>query len=101
VRSSNPVLSGLGQAATRERAAGSGYGIYPPAGYGQVAPVAPGGTMTLDDVVVRTVGLLALTGLSGVAGAILLHGPLLALAMIGSMLAGLVLVLVISSCSAW
>jgi uncharacterized YccA/Bax inhibitor family protein len=97
VRSSNPVLSRLGQAATQERGAGSGYGIYPPAGgYGQTAPVAPGRTMTLDDVVVRTVGLLALTGISGAASAVLLRGPLLALAVIGSMLAGLVLVLVIS-----
>ena len=94
MRSSNPVLSRLGNVGAQERPAG-GYGIYvPPGGY--TAPVVPGRTMTLDDVVVRTVGLLALTGIAGAASWLLLHGPLMALAMIGSMLAGLVLVLVIS-----
>jgi len=74
VKSSNPVLSRLGQAADRERAAGhgpSGYG-QPSAGaahelgeytLGRTAPVT-GQTMTVDDVVVRTVGLLGVTGVS-------------------------------------
>src|SRR5690349_22172331 len=100
VRSSNPVLTRLGQAATqaadRQRPA-DGYGIYP-SGYpsGPVAP-ARADMMTLDDVVVRTVALLALTGLAGAASWLLLpDGPLATLAAIGSSIAGLVLVLVIS-----
>jgi uncharacterized YccA/Bax inhibitor family protein len=93
VRSSNPVLNRLGDAATRERA--GGYGIYVPTD-GYTAPAAASRPMTLDDVVVRTVGLLVLTGLAGAASWLLLHGPIMALAMIGSMVAGIVLVLVIS-----
>jgi uncharacterized YccA/Bax inhibitor family protein len=92
VRSSNPVLSRLGQAATTQRPA-DGYGIYP-AGAG---PVVQADRMTLDDVVVRTVALLALTGLAGAVSWLLLpDGPAAWLAVIGSSLAGLVLVLVIS-----
>src|SRR5439155_14533271 len=71
VRSSNPVLSRLGQAATSQRPA-DGYGIYPS------GPVAPGRAdrMTLDDVVVRTVGLLALTAVAGALSWLLLpEGP--------------------------
>jgi uncharacterized YccA/Bax inhibitor family protein len=52
--------------------------------------------MTLDDVVVRTVGLLLLTGVTGALSWVFLDGPVMALAMIGSVIAGLVLVLVIS-----
>jgi uncharacterized YccA/Bax inhibitor family protein len=96
VQSSNPVLTRLGQAARLERAAGTGYGIYSPAGHAPT-PVTTAGVMTLDDVVVRTVGLLLLTGVSGAASWLLLTGgPLTALAMIGSSLAGLVLGLVIA-----
>src|SRR5690349_16715543 len=69
VKTSNPVLSRLGQAAERERTAG--YGPYGPAGhagygqpgYGQPYPTADGypaappavQPMTVDDVVVKTV----------------------------------------------
>ena len=96
MRSSNPVLSRLGQVATQQRATGGGYGIYPGAAPGY-APPAAGRTMTLDDVVVRTVGLLVLTGAAGAASWLLLpNGPVLALAVFGSMIAGLVLGLVIS-----
>jgi uncharacterized YccA/Bax inhibitor family protein len=126
VRSSNPVLTSLGEAATRERggAAPRGYG-YPPAppaqgGYGYPpAPPAQGGygyppastgyppappvpavgrTMTLDDVVVRTIGLLLLTGISGAAAWALLppQSGIETLALFGSMIAGLVLGLVIA-----
>ena len=96
MRSSNPVLSRLGQVATQARATGGGYGIYPGATPGY-APPAVGRTMTLDDVVVRTVGLLVLTGAAGAASWLLLpNGPVLALAVFGSMIAGLVLGLVIS-----
>src|SRR5215218_428386 len=66
VRSSSPVLSRL----IPETKPG-----YPPPAYGQGAPAYPGQSavitpaqtdrMTIDDVVVRTVGLLALTGVSG------------------------------------
>ena len=95
MRSSNPVLSRLGQVATRERATGGGYGIYPGAAPGYAPPV--GRMMTLDDVVVRTVGLLALTGIAAAASWTLLPtGPVLALAVFGSMIAGLVLGLVIA-----
>jgi uncharacterized YccA/Bax inhibitor family protein len=78
-------LTRLGEAASRERASG---------GYG---PLSTDRMMTLDDVVVRTVGLLALTGVSGALSWNLLpEGPVMFLAMIGSVLAGLVLGLVIS-----
>lgn len=63
MRTSNPVLTRLGQAAAQERAAAaSGYG-YPTAG-GYATPPAVR-TMTVDDVVVRTVALLAITGVVG------------------------------------
>jgi uncharacterized YccA/Bax inhibitor family protein len=54
--------------------------------------------MTLDDVVVRTVALLAITGIAGAASWVLLpsNSPVMLLAMIGSSLAGLVLGLVIA-----
>jgi uncharacterized YccA/Bax inhibitor family protein len=108
VQSSNPVLTRLNEAATRERGAGAGSGAPPgygqPAGYGGYqppagypSPVVSGRTMTVDDVVVRTVGLLALTGVTGAISWYLLKGsPLVPLAMIGSSLAALVLGLVIS-----
>jgi uncharacterized YccA/Bax inhibitor family protein len=89
VRSSNPVLGRLGQVATQQRPGPGGYGIYQ-----QTSERA----MTLDDVVVRTVMLLALTGISGAASWILLPptGGIVFLAMVGSLIAGLVLGLVIS-----
>ncbi len=93
MRSSNPVLTRLGQAAQQERAAG-GYGIYqPPTGF------VTSRMMTLDDVVVRTVGLLALTGITGAVSWTLLDGPLgsaVSLAAFGSCFAGMGLGLVIS-----
>lgn len=115
MQSSNPVLNRLGQAAQQERQAGhqaghqagygpttSGYG--PPAtpGYGPLSPAGFGPQsssrmMTLDDVVVRTVALLAVTGITGAVSWLLLpDGPMMSLALIGSMLAGFVLAMVIS-----
>jgi uncharacterized YccA/Bax inhibitor family protein len=83
VQSSNPVLTRLGEAATQERASGGGY--------------ATDRFMTLDDVVVRTVGLVFLTAISAALSWNLLpNGPIVALATIGSVLAGLALGLVIS-----
>jgi uncharacterized YccA/Bax inhibitor family protein len=82
VRSSNPVLTRLGEAASAERSSIS---------------YATDRMMSLDDVVVRTVGLLVLTCVSAaLSWNLLTAGPILAVAAIGSMLAGLVLGLVIS-----
>lgn len=84
LRSSNPVLGRLGQAAQAERT-GAGYGI------------DTGRSMTIDDVVTRTVLLVALTAVTAAISWVTLQGgPVTALATIGSSLAGLVLVLVIS-----
>jgi uncharacterized YccA/Bax inhibitor family protein len=84
VRSSNPVLTRLGEAASAERSIGYG-------------PITTDRMMSLDDVVVRTVGLLVLTGVSGaLSWNLLTGGPNLAVAAIGSSLAGLVLGLVIA-----
>lgn len=100
MQSSNPVLTRLGEAASQERAGGAvGYGQghapgYPPPGY----PQAPARTMTMDDVVVRTVGLLALTGVTaGISGWLLpTDSPVTLIAMVGSALSALVLGLVIA-----
>jgi uncharacterized YccA/Bax inhibitor family protein len=109
VKTSNPALARVSQAAAQERAAGHapGYGPYPHAGYGepgQPYPTAPGYApapptvrpMTVDDVVIRTVGLLALTGIAGAIAWILVPlesvpGPLA-----GAAIVGLILGLVIS-----
>jgi len=105
VKTSNPVLARLGQAAERERAAG-----YAPAGpygqpaYGQPYPAAPGypavppmvQPMSIDDVVVKTVALLAITGASAAAAWVLVPDALVGAAWIGAALVGLVLGLVIS-----
>ena len=84
MQSSNPVLTRLGEAANAERSA---------VGYG---PLTTDRMMSLDDVVVRTVGLLLLTGVAGAISWNFLSGPAALLAMIGSAIAGLVLGLVIS-----
>jgi uncharacterized YccA/Bax inhibitor family protein len=99
VKSSNPVLSRLGQAAERGRATG-----YGPAGYGQPYPTAPGYSvapataepMTIDDVVVKTVMLLGVTGISAIAAWNLIPDALLGAAWIGAAIVGLVLGLIIS-----
>ena len=110
MKTTNPVLSRLGQAAERERSAG-----YPPAGpygpaagqpgYGQPYPIGHGGypaappavqPMTIDDVVVKTVMLLGITGVSAVAAWNLVPDALLGPAWIGAAIVGLVLGLIIS-----
>jgi uncharacterized YccA/Bax inhibitor family protein len=100
VQSSNPVLTRLGEAAANERSAAAtgGYGAGVPSGYAPgYAPTAPVRAMTLDDVVVRTVILLAVTGLTGAAAWIFLpDGPIVTLALFGSMISALVLGLVIA-----
>jgi uncharacterized YccA/Bax inhibitor family protein len=118
VKTSNPVLSRLGQAAERERAAGyapagpygqpgyqqqPGYGPagYQQPGYGQQyppAPAAPSATqpMSIDDVVVKTVTLLGILGVSAAAAWVLVPDALTSVAWIGAAVVGLVLGLVIS-----
>ncbi|MEU4215554.1 Bax inhibitor-1/YccA family protein [Actinoplanes sp. NPDC026623] len=108
MRTSNPVLSRLGEAAERERSAGHApAGPYGPAagqpGYGQPYPTAEGylvppavQPMTVDDVVVKTVALLGLTGVSAVAAWNLVPDSLLGIAWIGAAMVGLVLGLIIS-----
>ncbi|HET8681171.1 MAG TPA: Bax inhibitor-1/YccA family protein [Micromonosporaceae bacterium] len=122
MKTSNPVLSRLGETAAQQRAGGyaqpgyaqpgygqPGYGQYGHAqpGYGRPGgypaaegypPAAPPAVrpMTIDDVVVRTVGLLALTGLAGALAWVLVPDRLLFPVWIGAALVGLVLGLVIA-----
>jgi len=109
VKTSNPVLSRLGQAAERERSAGyNPAGPYGPAagqpGYGQPYPTAQGypaaapavQPMTVDDVVVKTVILLGITGVSAVAAWNLIPDSLLGISWIGAAVVGLVLGFIIS-----
>ncbi|GAA0796068.1 Bax inhibitor-1/YccA family protein [Spirilliplanes yamanashiensis] len=110
MKTSNPVLSRLGQAAERERMAGyAPAGPYGPAtgqpGYGQPYPTADGGfpaapptvqPMTIDDVVVKTVTLLGVTGISAVAAWNLIPDAVAGPAFFGAAILGLVLGLVIS-----
>jgi uncharacterized YccA/Bax inhibitor family protein len=94
VQSSNPVLTRLGE--SRQQ---GGFNAPPDLGTYDVSPVDTGRDrlMTLDDVVVRTVALLLLTGIAGAfSWALLPPGPVATLMLVGSVLAGLVLGLVIS-----
>jgi uncharacterized YccA/Bax inhibitor family protein len=103
VKSSNPVLSRLGRAAEQQRA---GYGAYGPPGepgYGQpyptaAYPAAPPAVqpMTMDDVVVKTVTLLGLTGIAAIAAWNLVPDGFTGAAWIGAAVVGLVLGLIIS-----
>lgn len=109
MRSSNPVLTRLGQEAARQQHAGPPQNPYNTP-YGQQSPysqfpappqppvVDTGNRVSLDDVVVRTVGLLLLTGVTGALSWLLVPetGAVAGLALFGSMIAGLVLGLVIS-----
>lgn len=104
MKTSNPVLARLGQAAERERAAGyAPAGPYGQPGYGQPYPAAgypatpsTAQTMSIDDVVVKTVALLSITGLSAAVAWALVPDALVGAAWIGAALVGLVLGLVIS-----
>ncbi|MFC3504395.1 Bax inhibitor-1/YccA family protein [Micromonospora krabiensis] len=105
MKTSNPVLARLGQAAERERSAGYAptgpYGApgipqqYPTeAGYPAAPPtVAP---MSIDDVVVKTVTLLGIVGVMAVAAWVLVPDALLGAAWIGAAMVTLVLGLIIS-----
>lgn len=102
MKTSNPVLARLGQAAERERA--TGYAPAGPYGYGQPYPSAQDfptapptvQPMTLDDVVVKTVTLLGILGASAAAAWVLVPDALLGAAWIGAAIVGLVLGLIIS-----
>ncbi|WBB77429.1 Bax inhibitor-1/YccA family protein [Micromonospora sp. WMMD882] len=110
MKTSNPVLARLGQAAERERATGYAptgpYGQpghpqqYPGAGYPTAAgyPAAPPTVtpMSLDDVVVKTVLLLAITGASAAAAWVLVPDVFVGVAWIGAAIVGLALGLIIS-----
>ncbi|HEV8172798.1 MAG TPA: Bax inhibitor-1/YccA family protein [Actinoplanes sp.] len=98
MKTSNPVLTRLGQAAERERTAGygPGYGQPYPTGSGYAAAPPAVQPMTIDDVVVKTVILLGITGLSAVAAWNLIPDALLGAAWIGAAVVGLVLGLIIS-----
>lgn len=104
VKTSNPVLSRLGQAAAQERAAGHSAPGYGPSGYGEPYPTTQGygaapptvRPMTVDDVVVRTIGLLGLTGLSAVLAWTLVPDAAVNGLAFGAAMVGLVLGLVIS-----
>ncbi|GIJ19633.1 Bax inhibitor-1/YccA family protein [Micromonospora lutea] len=111
MKTSNPVLARLGQAAERERAAGyAPSGPYGQPGYPQQAPPqagypgAPGfpsappavTPMSIDDVVVKTVTLLAILGVAAAAAWALVPDEALGVAWIGAAVVGLVLGLIIS-----
>ena len=105
MKTTNPVLSRLGQAAERERTAG--YGAYSPTGaapgYGQPYPTAPGyptaapavQPMTIDDVVVKTVILLGITGVSAIVAWNVVPDRLTGVAWIGAAVIGLIIGFVI------
>ncbi|TYB38946.1 Bax inhibitor-1/YccA family protein [Micromonospora sp. AP08] len=114
MKSSNPVLARLGQAAERERAAGYAqpgpygqpgypqqYSPYPqqqpyPTGHGYPAAPPTVTPMTLDDVVVKTVLMLGILGASAAAAWVLVPDALTGVAWIGAAVVGLVLGLIIS-----
>ncbi|WP_433301003.1 Bax inhibitor-1/YccA family protein [Actinoplanes sp. CA-030573] len=95
MKSSNPVLTRLGQAADQQRAAGYGYGEPYPTTPGYAAPPVAQ-AMTIDDVVVKTVVLLGITGISAIAAWNLIPDSLQGPAWIGAAIVGLVLGLIIS-----
>jgi uncharacterized YccA/Bax inhibitor family protein len=101
VRSSNPVLTRLTPETQRGTPAQSGYGT--PAGYGAPPPyesqitTAVADRMTIDDVVVKTVALLGLLAISGIATAALIQDErTLWTAVAISGIAGLVIGLVVT-----
>jgi uncharacterized YccA/Bax inhibitor family protein len=106
VRSSNPVLTRL----TPENQTGYQAGYRSPGSYGSTtgyaqqtdyynSPVVAAGAsdrLTIDDVVIRTVTLLAVTGISGFLAVYLVPNDIAVPVWIGAALIGLVLGLIIS-----
>ncbi|MEV0714368.1 Bax inhibitor-1/YccA family protein [Asanoa sp. NPDC050611] len=100
MKTSNPVLAGLGREAER-----SATGQYGQPGYAQPYPAGTGAypaappavrPMSIDDVVVKTVALLALVGVSAAVAWNVVPDSLLGPVWITSAVVGLVLGLVIS-----
>lgn len=98
MRSSNPVLTRLTPETHTAPAPGygTGYGSQYPTYQEPPAYVAEQDRLTVDDVVVKTISLLGLVALSGLATALILPRELLGVAWIGGAIVGLVLGLVIS-----
>jgi len=96
VQSSNPVLTRLQPEPVRTTASGYGYPGQPAPGYPDVVSLAATDRMTIDDVVVRTVGLLLLTGISAAAAWTLVPVDLMFPVMWGAAILGLIIGLVIS-----
>jgi uncharacterized YccA/Bax inhibitor family protein len=99
VQSSNPVLGRLGEAVQQGRSTGygapTGYSGQP--GYPSTGSQQSSRMMTLDDVVVRTVALLALTGITGAISWVFVPQTGAAMvALLGATLAAFVLGLVIT-----
>lgn len=94
MRSSNPVLTRL----TPSSYASGGYAPAPSPSSSYPSPVIPAATdrMTVDDVVVRTVGLLLVTVISGAAAWAIVPDQYLGTVWITAMLIGLALGFVIS-----
>jgi uncharacterized YccA/Bax inhibitor family protein len=92
MRSSNPVLTRLNEPTPRDTGYGAPISTLPP----RVTSIAGAGRMTIDDVVIRTVTLLAVTAISGGLAWALVPPGLTAAFWIGGALVGLVLGLVIS-----
>jgi uncharacterized YccA/Bax inhibitor family protein len=94
VRSSNPVLTRLTPETAGPPAGASPYGseTYP----GVVTAPAVADRMTVDDVVVRTAGLLAIVGISGALAWTMVPDRLLLPVWIGAAMGGLILGLVIA-----
>jgi uncharacterized YccA/Bax inhibitor family protein len=96
VQSSNPVLTRLQPEPVQATATGYGYPGQPGTGYADVVSPASTDRMTVDDVVVRTVGLLLLTGISGAAAWAMVPVEVLRPTMWGAAILGLIVGLVIS-----
>lgn len=103
MKSSNPVLSRLDETAAAQRRTQNALTVGSDSGYGQysqpyVVPTGTGRTVTLDDVVIRTVGLVVLVVIAAAFSWTTLKtsDPLTNVFAFGSSIAGLVLVFVIS-----
>ena len=93
MRSSNPVLTRLNPPVRQPQGYGGPVSTYP----SPVVDLSGTDRMTVDDVVVRTMGLLAVTVLSGgVAWALIRDPALMRSVWIGAALVGLVIGLIIS-----
>ena len=96
MRSSNPVLTRLTPETQTGYRSTTGYAQQTDYYSSPVVPVGGIDRMTIDDVVVRTVTLLAVTGISAFLAVYLVPARLVGPAWIGSAMIGLVLGLIIS-----